>query len=69
MAGYDSTDPVRLRQFGMPTKVYWWSPDGNDVRTTIIPEPFRPRVSFKLEAVAEPNQDINYGYVLLGLRK
>ena len=55
------------------TKVYWRSPDGNDARTTIIPgkgiQTFQTAGAFKLEAVGEPNREVNYGYVLLGLRK
>lgn len=55
------------------TKVYWRLPDGNDARTTIIPgkgiQTFQTAGEFKLEAVGEPNREVNYGYVLLGLRK
>lgn len=55
------------------TKVYWRSPDGNDARTTIIPgkgiQTFQTAGEFKLEAVGKPNREVNYGYVLLGLRK
>jgi hypothetical protein len=55
------------------TKVYWRSPDGNDARTTIIPgkgiQTFQTAGEFKLEAVGEPNREVNYGYVLRGLRK
>jgi hypothetical protein len=55
------------------TKVYWRSPDGNDARTTIIPgkgiQTFQTAGEFKLEAVGEPNREVNYGYVLLGLKK
>jgi hypothetical protein len=54
------------------SKVYWRSPDGNDSRTTIIPgkgiQTFQTAGEFKLEAVGEPNRQVNYGYVLLGLR-
>lgn len=54
------------------TKVYWRSPDGNDSRTTIIPgkgiQTFQTAGEFKLEAIGEPNREVNYGYVLLGLR-
>ena len=54
------------------TKVYWRSPDGN-ARTTIIPakgvQTFQTAGEFKLEAVGEPNREVEYGYVLLGLRK
>jgi hypothetical protein len=55
------------------TKVYWRSPDGNDARTTIIPgkgiQTFQTAGEFKLEAIGEPNREVNYGYLLLGLRK
>jgi hypothetical protein len=55
------------------TKVYWRSPDGNDPRTTIIPgkgiQTFQTAGEFKLEAVGEPNREVNYGYVLLGLKR
>src|ERR1700758_645409 len=54
------------------TKVYWRSPDGNDARTTIIPgkgiQTFQTAGEFKLEAVGEPNREVNYGYALLGLK-
>jgi hypothetical protein len=55
------------------TKVYWRSPDGNAPRTTVIPgrgvQTFQTLGEFKLEAVGEPNHEVQYGYVLLGLRK
>jgi hypothetical protein len=55
------------------TKVYWRSPDGNDARTTMIPgkgiQTFQTAGEFKLEAVGEPNREVNYGYVLLGLKR
>jgi hypothetical protein len=54
------------------TKVYWRSPDGNDAHT-VIPgkgvQTFQTAGEFKLEAVGEPSREVNYGYVLLGLRK
>jgi hypothetical protein len=54
------------------TKVYWRSADGNDARTTTIPgkgiQTFQTAGEFKLEAVGEPNREVNYGYVLLGLK-
>jgi len=54
------------------TKVYWRSPDGN-ARTTIIPgkgiQSFQTAGEFKLEAVGEPNRQVEFGYVLLSLRK
>jgi hypothetical protein len=55
------------------TKVYWRSPNANDERTTIIPgkgiQTFQTAGEFKLEAIGEPNREVEYGYVLLGLRK
>ena len=55
------------------TKVYWRPADGNDARTTTIPgkgiQTFQTAGEFKLEAVGEPNREVKYGYVLLGLRK
>jgi len=54
------------------TKVYWRSPDGNAPRTTVISgrgvQTFQTLGEFKLEAVGEPNHEVQYGYVLLGLR-
>jgi hypothetical protein len=54
------------------TKVYWRSPDGNAPRTTVIPgrgvQTFQTIGEFKLEAVGEPNREVQYGCVLLGLR-
>ena len=45
------------------TKVYWRSPDGNDPRTTTIPgkgiQIFQTIGEFKLEAVGEPNREVN----------
>ena len=53
------------------TKVYWRSLDGNAPKTTIIPgkgiQTFQTVGEFKLEAVGEPNREVQYGYVLLGL--
>lgn len=55
------------------TKVYWRSLDGNAAKTTIIPgkgiQTFQTAGEFKLEAIGEPNREVEYGYVLLGLRK
>ena len=55
------------------TKVYWRSSDGNAPRTAVIPgrgvQTFQTLGEFKLEAVGEPNHEVQYGYVLLGLRK
>jgi hypothetical protein len=54
------------------TKVYWKSPDGN-ARTTIMPgrgiQTFQTAGEFRLEAIGEPNHRVEYGYMLLGLRK
>jgi hypothetical protein len=55
------------------TKVYWRSPGGNAPRTTVMPgrgiQTFQTVGEFKLEAVGEPNREVQYGYVLLGLQK
>jgi hypothetical protein len=55
------------------TKVYWISPDGNTPRTTVIPgrgvQTFQTAGEFRLEAIGEPNRHVEYGYMLLGLRK
>jgi len=55
------------------TKVYWKSADGSVAKTTIIPgkgiQNFQTAGEFRLEAVGEPNRQVEYGYVLLGLRK
>jgi len=54
------------------TKVYWKSADGNVPKTTIIPgkgiQTFQTAGEFRL-AIGEPNRQVEYGYVLLGLRK
>jgi hypothetical protein len=54
------------------TKVYWKSPDGN-ARTTIMPgrgiQTFQTAGELRLEAIGEPNHRVEYGYMLLGLRK
>jgi len=53
------------------TKVYWRSADGP--RTTVIPgrgiQTFQTLGELKLEAVGDPNHEVQYGYVLLGLEK
>lgn len=53
------------------TKVLWRSPDGP--RTTVIPgrgvQTFQTLGEFKLEAVGDPNHEVQYGYVLLALEK
>jgi hypothetical protein len=55
------------------TKVYWKSADENASKTTIIPgkgvQTFQTAGEFRLEAIGEPNRQVEYGYVLLGLRK
>ncbi len=55
------------------TKVYWRSPDANDARTTVISgkgvQTFQTAGEFRLEAIGEPNRQVEYGFVLLGLRK
>jgi len=55
------------------TKVYWKSADENVPKTTIIPgkgiQTFQTVGEFRLQAIGEPNRQIEYGYVLLGLRK
>ena len=55
------------------TKVYWRSLDGNAPKTTMIPgkgiQTFQTAGEFRLEAVGESNREVQYGYVLLGLRK
>jgi hypothetical protein len=55
------------------TKVYWKSADANASKTTIIPgkgiQTFQTAGEFRLEAIGEPNRQVEYGYVLLGLRK
>jgi hypothetical protein len=55
------------------TKVQWTSPDGNVSRTTIVPgkgvQTFQTAGQFRLEAIGEPNHEVQYGYVLLHLRK
>ena len=54
------------------TKVYWKSPDGS-ARTTIMPgkgiQTFQTAGEFRLEAIGEPNHSVEYGYMLLGMRK
>ena len=55
------------------TKVYWKPADAEAPRTTVIPgrgiQTFQTAGLFKLEATGEPNRQVQYGYVLLGLRK
>jgi hypothetical protein len=55
------------------TKVYWRSLDGNAPRTTVMPgrgvQTFQTAGEFRLEAIGEPNHRVEYGYMLLGLKK
>jgi hypothetical protein len=55
------------------TKVYWKPPDADAPRTTVIPgrgiQTFQTAGEFKLEAIGEPSRKVEFGYVLLGLRK
>src|SRR4029079_5712235 len=55
------------------TKVYWKPLDENDTRTTVIPgrgiQTFQTAGELRLEAIGETNTPVEYGYVLLGLRK
>jgi hypothetical protein len=55
------------------TKVYWRSLNENAPRTTIVPgkgvQTFETAGQFRLEALGDPNHRVEYGYVLLGLRK
>jgi hypothetical protein len=55
------------------TKVYWRSPDGDTPRTTVTPgrgvQTFQTAGEFRLEAIGEPNHRVEYGYMLLGVRK
>jgi len=55
------------------TKVYWKSALGNTPRTTSIPgkgvQTFQTAGEFKLEASGDPGHQVEYGYVLLGLKK
>jgi hypothetical protein len=55
------------------TKVYRKPTDAEAPRTTVIPgrgiQTFQTAGLFKLEAIGEPNRQVQYGYVLLGLRK
>ena len=55
------------------TKVYWKALDADAPRTTVIPgrgiQTFQTAGLFKLEAIGEPSRQVQYGYVLLGLKK
>jgi hypothetical protein len=65
--------PSELFQVAPALQVYWKSADGNASKTTIIPgkgiQTFQTAGEFRLEAIGEPNRQVEYGYVLLGLRK
>jgi hypothetical protein len=60
-------------RFGMPTLRRRSIGAPRKARTTIIPgkgiQTFQTAGEFKVEAIGEPNREVNYGYVLLGLRK
>jgi hypothetical protein len=53
------------------TKVFWRSPDGP--QATVIPgrgvQTFQTLGELRLEAVGDPNHEVQYGYVLLALAK
>jgi hypothetical protein len=73
----DDSDPhtviLTIWQADAETKVYWTSPDGNVARTTIVPgkgvQTFQTAGELKLEAVGEPAHEVQYGYVVLHLKK
>lgn len=64
---------LTIWQADAETKVYWISPDGNVSRTTIVPgkgvQTFQTAGELKLEAVGEPAHEVQYGYVVLHLKK
>jgi hypothetical protein len=64
---------LTIWQADAETKVYWTSPDGNVSRTTIVPgkgvQTFQIAGELKLEAVGEPAHEVQYGYVVLHLKK
>jgi hypothetical protein len=55
------------------TKVHWKSLDGNLPRTTIVPgtavQAFQTAGEFRLEAIGDEHHRVNYGYLLLRLKK
>jgi hypothetical protein len=63
---------LTIWQSDAEVKIYWRSPDGNVDKTTIVPgkgiQTFQTAGELRLEAVGEPNHQVEYGYVLLGLR-
>jgi hypothetical protein len=71
--GDQHTVILTIWQADAETKVYWTSPDGNVSRTTIVPgkgvQTFQTAGQFRLQAIGEPNHEVQYGYVLLHLRK
>jgi hypothetical protein len=71
--GETNTVILTIWQADAETKVYWTSSDGNVARTTIVPgkgvQTFQTAGELKLEAVGEPAHEVQYGYVVLYLRK
>jgi hypothetical protein len=73
----EDSDPhtviLTIWQADAETKVYWTSPDGNVARTTIVPgkgvQTFQTAGELKLEAVGAPAHEVQYGYVVLHLKK
>ena len=73
----DDGDPhtviLTIWQAEAETKVSWTSPDGNVSRTTIVPgkgvQTFQTAGQLKLEAIGEPAREVQYGYVVLHLKK
>ncbi len=55
------------------TKVYWKSLDGNVSRTTVMPgkgvQTFQTAGEFRLESLGDPYHHVEYGYILLRLKK
>jgi hypothetical protein len=64
---------LTIWQADAETKVSWTSPDGNAARTTIVPgkgvQTFQTAGGLTLEAVGEPAHEVQYGYVVLHLKK
>jgi hypothetical protein len=64
---------LTIWQADAETKVSWTSPDGNVARTTIVPgkgvQTFQTAGELKLEAIGEPAHEVQYGYVVLHLKK
>lgn len=63
---------LTIWQSDAEAKIYWRSPDGNADKTTMIPgkgiQTFETAGELKLEAIGEAKHQVEYGYVLLGLR-